>query len=159
SVAIHLWISAVNAVYLSRLEHCVTAHFGSSQCGSGVGGEERIAGTCCKDYHSAFLHMAYGAPADIRLTNRHHWYGRLHPGRQVDSFQYGLKRQRVHHSRQHAHVVGGGALNPGRGPREPAEDVPATNDEANLRTDLHGFFEIAGNRFHGGDINAVGLAP
>ena len=49
---------------------------------------------------------------------------------------HALHGQRVDHRSQHAHVVGGRALDPGRGQRAAADDVAAADDHAQL--DAHG---------------------
>jgi hypothetical protein len=49
-------------------------------------------------------------------------------------FQRVLHRQRVHDRCQHAHVIGGGAVEALVGRGQPAKDIAAAHDEAELVT-------------------------
>ena len=69
----------------------------------------------------------------------------MHAGRQIDAFQRGLHRQRIHDRRQHAHIVGSGALDTRRRPGESAEYVAAANNQTDLGAELHRLLHIGGN--------------
>ena len=56
----------------------------------------------------------------------------MHPGVDAELLQRILKRQRVHHRRQHAHVIGGCAVEALRRRGHAAEDVAAADDQAEL---------------------------
>ncbi len=82
--------------------------------------------------------MAHGAAADIGLAHRLHRDRRLHAGRDAEPLQRALHRQRVNHRRQHAHVVGRGALHADRRARQAAEDVAAADHQARSRRRARG---------------------
>ncbi len=54
-----------------------------------------------------------------------------------------LQGQRVDHRRQHAHVVGGGAVHAAGAARDAAEDVAAADDERELAAER---VDVAGSR-------------
>ena len=81
----------------------------------------------------ALLQVPHGAAADVGLAHRRHRDRRLHPGRDAGLLlDHALHRQRVDDRAEHAHVVGGRALHPGRGQRAAAEDVAAADHQAEL---------------------------
>ncbi len=57
---------------------------------------------------------------------------------QVHALQRRLHGQRVHHGRQHAHVIGGGAVDALGGARQTAKDIAAADDHADLRAERGG---------------------
>ena len=66
----------------------------------------------------------------------------------------GLQRQRVHHRRQHAHIVGGGAVDALGGAGKAAEDIAAADHHADFAAGLVGFRHIAGDAVDHVDIDA-----
>ena len=102
------------------------------QAGGGVGGEIRVAGSRREEDHAPFLQVPHRAPSDVRLGQLLHLDGALHAGEDPELLQRVLKRQRVDHRGQHAHVVGAGAVHAfGRG-GDPAEDVAAADHHAHF---------------------------
>jgi hypothetical protein len=75
----------------------------------------------------------------------------------ADAFQRRLHGQGVHHGRQHAHIVGGGALHALGGGGQTAEDVSAANHQAQLITGLDRFADFAGDAVCSCHVDAVGL--
>jgi hypothetical protein len=57
-------------------------------------------------------------------------YRRLHAGVDADLLQRVLHRERVHHRRQHPHVIAGRAIHAARRARDAAEDVAAADHHA-----------------------------
>ncbi len=127
-----LRIGGVDAVDLRALEQRVAAHLGGAQRGGGVGGEERIAGAGGENHDAALLHVAHGAAADVGLAHGHHRDRRQHARVAAEAFDRVLHGQRVHHRRQHAHVVGAGALHALGRALHAAEDVAAADDQAHF---------------------------
>ena len=138
----------------------VAAHFGGAQRGGGVGGEEGIAGAGGEDHHPALLHVAHGAAADIGLGDGRHRDRRLDAGVDADLLERVLHGERVHHRRQHAHIVGAGAVEALGGAGEAAEDVAAADDQAELVAARVGRLDLLGEARDGVGIDAeLALAP
>ena len=72
------------------------------------------------------------AAADIGLGDGRHRDRRLDPGVDADLLERVLHGERVHHRREHAHIVGAGPVEALGGAGEAAEDVAAADDEAEL---------------------------
>ena len=68
-----------------------------------------------------------------------------------------LKRQRVDHRGQHAHVVGGGAIHAARARGDAAEDVAAADDDGRLHAHRLDLADLAGDLRGNGRIDAVAL--
>ena len=66
----------------------------------------------------------------------------------------GLQRQRVHHRGQHAHVVGGGAVDALGRAGQAAEDIAAAHHHADLGAGGLGLVHIAGDAVHDIDVDA-----
>ena len=69
-----------------------------------------------------------------------------------------LHGQRVHHGRQHAHVVGLGAFHAGGGTGDAAEDVAAADHDADLHAHADHVADIGGDGADGVVVDAE-LAP
>src|SRR5688572_32754652 len=54
-------------------------------------------------------------------------------------------RERVHHRREHAHIIGAGAIESLGSARQPAEDIAPADDHANLESGLHGLLHFRGD--------------
>ena len=68
-----------------------------------------------------------------------------------------LQRQRVDHRRQHAHVVGGGAVHAARAGGDAAEDVAAADDDGGLDAHALDLGDVLGDLRRDGRVDAVGL--
>ncbi len=87
------------------LEQRVGFDLGSAQRSSGVGREERVAGTGGEDHDPTLLQVPHRPTPDVRLGDAWHLDRGLDPGRLTATFECVLQRQRVHHGAEHADVV------------------------------------------------------
>src|SRR5262249_41955560 len=69
-----------------------------------------------------------------------------------------LQGQRVHDGRQHAHVVGGGALHAARARGDPTEDVAAADDDRDLHAEFCDLADLRGDPLEHEWIDPVALA-
>ena len=79
-----------------------------------------------------FLEMPERAAADVGLGHARHRDRRLDAGVDAELLERILQRKRVHDGRQHAHVIGGGAIEALGRRGHAAEDVAAADDQAQL---------------------------
>ena len=91
-----------------------------------------IAGAGHEQRDPALLEVADGAPPDVRLGDLVHRDRGHDPGRDAGPLEGVLEGEAVHDRRQHADVVAGRPVHPARRRRQPAEDVAATDDDADL---------------------------
>jgi hypothetical protein len=152
-----LGIGAIDAINLGALQHGLAVHFHSPQCCGCVCGEEGIAGASGEDDHPPLFHVTDGAAADVGLAHRFHRDGRLHTRGDLHPLQHRLHRQRVHHGREHAHVVSGGALDAFRRASKAPEDVAAADNETHLRAAADGLRYIGAHPVDRLDVDAVVL--
>ena len=102
-----LRICGIDAVNLGALENGFGAHFGGTQGGGGISGEERIAGAAGKDHHPALFEVMKGGALGKTLADFRHRDGRQHFRVDAELAQRRGQRQRVDHGGQHAHMVAG----------------------------------------------------
>ena len=62
----------------------------------------------------------------------------MHAGRDAGPLERVLEREAVHDRREHADVVAGRAVHPARRGGQPAEDVAAADDDADLDAERRG---------------------
>ena len=98
--------------------------------------------------------MPHRAAADIRFAHAGHRDGGLDAGIDADLLERILHRERVHHRREHAHVIGGAAVEAFGGAGDAAEDVASANDEAQLMPGGLGGGNLAREAGHG-----IGIDP
>ena len=132
--AILFGIAVVDAVNAGAFEQRVAVHLGSAQSSAGVGSEERVAGASGEDHDPTLFKVALRAAADVGLANRTHRDGRLHPRLHTELLERVLHRERVHHGRQHAHVVAGRAVEPPGCARNAAENIATTDHHSHFNT-------------------------
>jgi hypothetical protein len=101
-----------------------------------------------------FFQVADGPAPDERLGHRAHFDGGYDARQHAGLFEGVLQRQAVDHRRQHAHVVGGGAVHAPGARHEAAEDVAAPDDDGRLDAELLDSFDVFGNADHHGWIHA-----
>src|SRR6185295_20397083 len=77
--------------------------------------------------------------------------------RDVELFERVLQRQRVDHGRQHAHVIGGGAIHAAGAGGDAAEDVAAADDDRGLDPHALDLGDVERNLRRHGRVDAVGL--
>ena len=100
-----------------------------------------------------------GAAADIGLADGRHRDRRLDAGVDADLLERVLHGERVHHRRQHAHIVGAGAVEALGRAGEAAEDVAAADDQAELVPVVLGRLDLVGEPGDGVGIDAELPSP
>jgi hypothetical protein len=95
-----------------------------------------IAGAGAENHHLAFFEVTDRLAADIGLDHLLDVQRRLHAGVDARLAHRIGQRHGVHHRRQHAHVVGRGAIHAGGRAGQPAEDVAAADDDADLDAEI-----------------------
>ena len=144
-----------DAINLRSFEQCVASHFRRAQGRCRIGCEERIARARCENDNPAFFHMSDGAAANVRLTDMGHLDRRHDPRVKALTFQRILQRKRVHHRREHAHIVGACPLHAARGLTDAAKDIAAADHETKLDAELLGLANFPGDTRHGLVVDAV----
>src|SRR5205085_3810610 len=89
--------------------------------------------------------MPDGPATDKWLGHIFHLNCRLHSRFYSDLRASALQGQTVDHSREHSHVIGGGAIHPAMGGRSPAPDVSPTADNADLHVKITHFLNSIGD--------------
>ncbi len=121
----------------------------------GVGREERVAGACGEDHDPPLLEVADRAAPDVRLGDLGHGDRGLDPRLRAEPLERVLERQRVQERREHARVVGGRPVHPlGRGAHA-AVEVPAADDDGDLRARRLDGKHLARDRRDGARVDAV----
>jgi hypothetical protein len=98
--------------------------------------------------------VAHRAAADVRLGELLHGDRREHARGHVGALERVLQGERVHHRRQHAHVVGAGAIHAARRAGHAAEDVAAADDQRDLDAERAYFGDLGGDALEDGGIDA-----
>jgi len=98
--------------------------------------------------------VAFGAAADHRFAHLIHLDRALHAGVDANLFERVLHRQRVHHRRQHPHVIGLRAVHARCCPRHPAKDIAAANHQADFKPGVLGRLHFLGEFGDEGRINS-----
>jgi hypothetical protein len=111
-----------------------------------------------EDDDAPLLQVADGAAADEGLGELRDLYGRLDARVDSDLFERVLKDDGVHDGRQHAYVVGAGAVHVAGALGDAAEDVAAADDDRDLDAHLvvHGL-DLLGDGARHVHVNAVVL--
>ncbi|MNS78211.1 hypothetical protein D3C72_1118140 [compost metagenome] len=130
-------VAVVDAVHLGGLQDHLGADFGGAQAGGGVGGEVGVAGAGGEDDHAPLLEVAQRAAADEGLGHLADVHGREDAGGDTHALEAVLQGERVHHGRQHSHVVAGGAVHAHRARGHAAEDVAAAHHDGELDFHVH----------------------
>ena len=116
-----------------------------AQARGGIGGEVGVAGPGGEDDDAALFQVPDGAPADVRLGQLLHLDRALHAREDAQLLQRVLQRQRIDDRRQHAHVIGAGAIHSLGAGGNPAEDVSAPDDDADLDAHLDDVAHLLGD--------------
>src|SRR5438094_1204193 len=101
--------------------------------------------------------MADCAAADEGLCYLVHFDCRLHPGIDALFLERVLQSERVNHSCQHAHVIGGNAVHVARLLRHSAKEVAAAYHDGNLDSQRMHVGEFSGNLMNPGRLNSESL--
>ncbi len=64
-----MWVGGVDAVDFGCFEEDIAVKLGRSERGAGVGGEERVPGSCGEDDDASFFEVADGAASDEGLCD------------------------------------------------------------------------------------------
>ena len=99
--------------------------------------------------------MAQRTAADIGLANRRHFDRRQDACVHADAFERVLHCQRIHHRRQHAHIVGAGAFHALRGGPHAPENISAADHQRQFNAEFFGFLHFGRNAFHRVIVDAV----
>ncbi len=150
-------IGGIHAVDLGRLEHDFGTDLGTAQCSGGIGGEEGVAGAGGENDDPPLLEVTNRLAADVRLDDLLDVEGRLDAAVEARLAQCILQGHGVHDRRQHAHVVGGGAVHAGGGAGQAAEDVAAADDHADLDAEGHDRAELADDARNRLPVDAIGI--
>jgi hypothetical protein len=110
-----------------------------------------------EDHDATLLEVPHRAAPDVRLGDLLHLDRRQHPRVHAALLERVLQRQRVHHRRQHAHVVGAGAVHARGGRAQPAKDVAAADDHRDLDPEVHEVLDLPGDRAQHLGVDAVAL--
>src|SRR6185437_14876058 len=151
---IFLRVRIVNAVDLGRFQDHFRADFVGTKRGRGVRRKIGVARAAAENHHPVFLQMANGAAANERFGDLGHGNGRLHARGDADFFQSILQSQRVDDSREHAHVIAGGALNAAFAAGQAAKDISATDDDHDLNAQFANFADLLGHAVDSSARNA-----
>ncbi len=89
-----------------------------------------------EDHHTTLLEMADGSPPDVGLGDRRHRDRGLHAGGLAEPLEDVLQRQAVDDGREHAHVVGLGAVHTRARAGHPPPDVAAAHDDRDVDAEL-----------------------
>src|SRR6516164_3086212 len=142
-------------VHLGRLQQHIGIDLDGAQRRRGIGGEERIAGTGGEDRHPSLFQMAHGAAADVVLAHLvdadsgHDAH--VHP----EALECILHGERIHHRRQHAHVVRCHPVHTGACQSRTAEDVAPADHHGELHLHLDDLAQLSGNTLNHHRIDAV----
>ena len=101
--------------------------------------------------------MTDGAAADKGLGHLVHFDRRLHPGVNALLLQRVLQRQRVDHSSQHAHVVGGDAVHFTRLLGHAAKEISAADHNRDVDTEGVNVRQFGGNFMNAEGVDAEAL--
>ena len=103
--------------------------------------------------------MANGAAPDVILADLVDSQRRHDPRIRALRLESVLKRERIDHGGEHAHVVGGHAVHAGPGEARAAEDVASAEHHGHLHAHLRDLSNLRGDALEHGRIDAVILAP
>src|SRR6266511_2723769 len=126
-------VGVVHAVDLRALQDGLGPDLEGPLGGGGVGREVGRADACGEDDDAPLLQVPDGPQGDVWLGDLRHVDGRLDPGRHAELLQRVLERERVHHGREHAHVVGPRPVDAGSVTAPP--DVAATDHHGHLHAE------------------------
>src|SRR5580704_94445 len=147
-------IFVVDAIHAGPLGDDVRMDFERAQRGGGIGGKIRIRGAGCEDHNPALFEMPDGPAADVRFGHLVHLDGGHYAGGHASFFKRVLKRNRVDHRGQHAHVIGRDPVHIHGGRSDAAEEIAAAYDETDLDTGAGDFGDFRSEAFDSFGIDA-----
>src|SRR5208283_2518793 len=160
-VRVLLRVLVVDAVDLCRLDDYVCVQLGGAQGVYRVGREIGVARARDEDDQAPLLEVADRAAQDERLGDLVHRYRALDPGHDAHLLQPVHDRHAVDDGREHAHVVARRPVDAASLAREPAENVPAPDDDAYLHAELVDLLHLPAGPLEGAVVDGVPglLAP
>ena len=145
-------VCGVDAVDGGGLEKDVCLDLHGAEAGGGVGGEEGVAGAGGEDDDAILLEVAHGAAANVGLGDLVHLDCGHDATEEAEFFDGVLKGDGVNDGREHAHVVGGDTVHVDGLLGDAAEEVTATNDDADLAAE-----GVNGSYFCGDFVDEDGI--
>ncbi len=143
---VFLGVGVEDAVDFGGFEEDFDAELGGAEGGAGIGGEKGIAGAGGEDHDAAFFQVADHAAADERLADLADRQGGGDAGRLAERLEHVLEGHGVHDGGEHAHVVGGGALDMTSGGEcFTADEVAAADDDGDLDAALCDLCDLFGD--------------
>lgn len=158
-IGVLLGVFVIDAINLRAFEDCLAVHLIGTQGRGGIGRKIGVTGPCSEDDDAFLFQVADSAATDIWLGNLIHADGADNAAMDTKGFQRGLHAKRVHHGRQHAHIVSGRTFHPLGASLKAAEDVAATDDHADLDTKVMNRFHLAGDTRNGRRMQTIALIP
>ena len=150
-----LGVFIINTIDLGCLEQHICFDFAGAKGGTGVGGEEWVAGTSSEDDNAFFFKVMYGFATDKGFANTVNGDGRHHATGLAKLFHGFLEGNSVEHGRQHAHVVGSGAGDVAvLGKCCTTNEITATHDNRELDTHFGNIDTLPGDGFEFRPFNA-----
>ena len=151
-------VGGVDVVGVLGQEQRLGADLRGAQGGGRIGREEGAAGSAGEDDDAALFQVAHGAAADVGLGDLAHLDGGLHAALHVaavgraahaQALDGVLHGQGVEDGREHAHVVGRGAVHLDHGALAAAPDVAAADDQGDLQAADGQVHDLAGDLLDG----------
>ncbi len=129
-------ISIIDAIHLGRLQDDIGLDLDGPQGRRRIGRKIGISRSRREDHDPSLFQMADRPSLDERFGNLLHLDGRLNAGHDAAVFEGALEGQAVDHGGQHPHVIGGGPVHTAGAGFDPAEDVPAADNDAELNAEV-----------------------
>ncbi len=152
-------VGIIDAIDLCGFEDDIGSHFAGAEGGSGVGGEERVAGARSEYDDSVFIELGRSAAAYEGFRDVFHFDGGLDDAGDAVVGECAFEGEGVHDGCEHAHVIGGGAVHAAGGCAGSAPEVAAADDDAELESLGGGFADFEGDAvddFRGNVIAGIG---
>src|SRR5712692_4620816 len=154
-LGVELRVGRVDAIDLGCFQDDVRLDLDGAKGGRRVGGEVWVAGAGGEDHDSSLLQVPDGAAPDVWLGDLGHLDRRHGARRDASPLQGILQGERVDDGGEHAHVVTGGAVESAFARGQATKDVAAPDDERDLHAHLVHALDLARDRLHHREIDAV----
>lgn len=150
-------VGGVYAVHSGAFEHGVGRYFYSSEGGSGVGGEVRVAGSAGYDCHCALGEVVDSAAGGVVASDGVHGYC----GKYFGGLPYGFKGrtecEAVDYGGEHTHLVARYAVEAAGGSAQTAEYVASADYDGYFGAALDGGLDLSGVFFEAFGADTVAL--
>ena len=135
-------VGGVNTIHSRALEHHVGLDFNAAQRRARVSSKIGRARACGENAHFSGFHRVDGAPFRVEFAHRLHADGREHLVGHAGGIERRGERERVDDGGHHAHLVALHAVEPFFRTAEAAEDVAATDDDADFHAQVVDFLDL-----------------